>query len=87
MNRDHFSFIFLFHDKAGKGNDYKAFKLFNELRELGVKAANIYLTMVDTFPDAGYQLGLMYKRGILNSPFMPDYFIAEKYFRISQTIN
>lgn len=35
--------IFLFNEKAGKGNDYKAFKLFNELRELGVKAANIYL--------------------------------------------
>ena len=35
--------LFLFHDKAGKGQDFRAFQLFNEIRELGSNRANIYL--------------------------------------------
>ena len=44
------------------------------------KAAEIYKTMVDTYPYAAYQLGLLYKSGVLNTPFMPDYFLARDYF-------
>ncbi len=44
------------------------------------KAAEIYKTMEDTYPYAAYQLGLFNKTGVLNHPFMPDYFLAEKYF-------
>lgn len=45
------------------------------------KAATIYESMVVTYPSAAYELGLMYKRGVLNDPFMPDYSKAEKYFK------
>lgn len=37
------------------------------------KAAEIYKGMADSFPEAAYQLGLLYKRGVLCEPFMPDY--------------
>ncbi len=47
------------------------------------KAADIYLEMADTYPNAAYQLGLMYKRGVLSTPFMPDYKNAAVYFRIA----
>ena len=45
------------------------------------KAADIYEGMADTFPNAAYQLGLMYKRGVLSTPFMPDYSKAAMYFQ------
>lgn len=45
------------------------------------KAAKIYETMVDTYPYAAYQLGLMYKRGVLSTLFMPDYTKASSYFQ------
>ena len=47
------------------------------------KAAKIYETIADVYPTAGYQLGLMYKHGVLSNPFMPDYQMADKYFRMS----
>lgn len=45
------------------------------------KAAKIYETMADTYPKAAYQLGLMYKQGVLSTPFMPDYTKAAMYFQ------
>ena len=45
------------------------------------KAADIYVGMADTFPEAAYQLGLLYKSGVLSEPFMPDYSKAETYLR------
>ncbi|MBR5271996.1 MAG: toll/interleukin-1 receptor domain-containing protein [Clostridia bacterium] len=48
-----------------------------------VKAANIYKEMANTYPNAAYQLGLMYKRGVLSSPFMPDYTQAAMYFQMA----
>ena len=47
------------------------------------KAADIYRRMADTYPNAAYQLGLMYKRGVLNTPFMPDYSQAARYLQIA----
>jgi len=47
------------------------------------KAADIYKTMADVYPEAAYQLGLMYKRGVLSVPYMPDYHQAAHYFRLA----
>lgn len=47
------------------------------------KAAEIYLKMADTYPNAAYQLGLMYKRGVLNDSFIPDYNKAAMYFQMA----
>lgn len=47
------------------------------------KAADIYMEMADTYPNAAYQLGLMYKRGVLSTPFMPDYKNAAMYFQMA----
>lgn len=47
------------------------------------KAAKIYAEIADTYPSAAYQLGLMYKRGVLNTPFMPDYTKAAMYFQMA----
>lgn len=47
------------------------------------KAADIYVKIADSYPNAAYQLGLMYKRGVLSSPFMPDYFKAAMYFQMA----
>lgn len=47
------------------------------------KAADIYKEMADTYPNAAYQLGLMYKRGVLSIPFMPNYTKAAMYFQMA----
>lgn len=47
------------------------------------KAADIYRRMADTYPDAAYQLGLMYKRGVYSTPFMPDYTKSAMYFQMA----
>ncbi|MGI6094783.1 MAG: TIR domain-containing protein [Lachnospiraceae bacterium] len=47
------------------------------------KAADIYIEMADTYPNAAYQLGLMYKRGVLRTPFVPDYKTAALYFQMA----
>lgn len=47
------------------------------------KAACIYEEMADTYPEAAFQLGLMYKRGVLNTPFKPDYYKAARYFQMA----
>lgn len=47
------------------------------------KAANIYKDMVETYPNAAYQLGIMYKRGVLSVPFMPDYTKAAMYLQMA----
>lgn len=47
------------------------------------KAAKIYESMADVFPEAAFQLGLMYKRGVLSNPFMPDYIKAAYYFQMA----
>lgn len=47
------------------------------------KAAEIYSGMADTYPEAAYQLGLMYKRGVLSTPFMPDYNKSATYFQMA----
>ena len=47
------------------------------------KAAKIYKEMAATYPNAAYQLGLMYKRGVLSTPFQPDYTKAEMYFQMA----
>lgn len=47
------------------------------------KAANIYEKIADTYPNAAYQLGIMYKRGVLSSPFMPDYTQAARYLQMA----
>lgn len=48
-----------------------------------IKAARIYETMADTYPNAAYQLGIMYKRGVLATPFEPNYFKAATYFQMA----
>lgn len=47
------------------------------------KAAEIYETMADYFPEAAFQLGLLYKRGVLSTPFFPDYSQAALYFQLA----
>ena len=47
------------------------------------KAAEIYKEMAETYPNAAYQLGLLYKRGVLSTPFMPDYSKAAMYFQMA----
>lgn len=46
-----------------------------------LKAAEIYREIAETYPKAAYQLGLMYKRGVLCTPFMPDYEKAAMYLQ------
>lgn len=57
-------------------------KFYVEHGEFG-KAAEIYKEMADTYPNAAYQLGIMYKRGVLSSPFMPDYTQAARYLQMA----
>ncbi len=45
------------------------------------KAAALYQEMADTYPRAAYQLGLLYKRGVLSTPYRPDYARAAVYFQ------
>ncbi len=45
------------------------------------KAAKIYEEMADSYPEAAFQLGLLYKRGVLSEPFMPDYAKAASYLQ------
>lgn len=47
------------------------------------KAAEIYKGMADTYPLAAYRLGLMYKQGVLSTPFMPDYTQAAMYLQMA----
>lgn len=47
------------------------------------KAAAIYQEIADTYPNAAYQLGLMYKRGVLSSPILPDYNKAAMYLQMA----
>ena len=47
------------------------------------KAADIYITMAENYPEAAYQLGLLYKRGVLCRPFMPDYTKAAYYMQMA----
>ena len=47
------------------------------------KAAAIYMDMAESYPEAAYQLGLLYKRGVLSEPFMPDYNKAAIYFQMA----
>ncbi|HAE52536.1 MAG TPA: hypothetical protein DCG30_04705 [Ruminococcus sp.] len=47
------------------------------------KAAKIYSTMSESYPKAAYQLGIMYKNGVLNEPFMPDYTKAAFYLQMA----
>ncbi len=47
------------------------------------KAAEIYVTMAESYPEAAYQLGMLYKRGVLSDPFMPDYSKAAFYLQMA----
>lgn len=47
------------------------------------KAARIYESIADTYPEAAFQMGSMYRRGVLSTPFQPDYFKASYYFQKS----
>lgn len=47
------------------------------------KAAQIYETMAEVYPEASFQLGMMNKTGVLNKPFKPDYFEAARYFQMA----
>lgn len=44
------------------------------------EAANIYCSMSSFIQDSEYQLGMLYKRGVLSDPPQPDYFRAAFYF-------
>ncbi len=46
-----------------------------------LKAAEVYKRMMDVYPDAAYELGLLYSKGVLNSPPKPDYYKAAFYFQ------
>ena len=45
------------------------------------EAAKIYQSMSSFIQDSEYQLGMMYKKGVLNDPPEPDYFRAAFYFQ------
>ena len=45
------------------------------------KAAELYEKMIDIYPDAAYELGLLYAKGVLTSPPKPDYYRAAFYFQ------
>lgn len=45
------------------------------------KAAELYEKMIDIYPDAAYELGLLYSKGVLSSPPKPDYYKAAFYFQ------
>ena len=47
------------------------------------KAAKLYEEMADSYPQAAFQLGLLYKRGVLSEPFMPDYTKAAFYLQMA----
>ena len=48
-----------------------------------MKAAEIYEGMAESYPEAAYQLGLLYKNGVLSEPFMPDYKKAAFYLQMA----
>lgn len=47
------------------------------------KAAKIYEEMAESYPAAAFQLGILYKRGVLTEPFMPDYAKAAFYLQMA----
>ena len=47
------------------------------------KAADIYVKIAGSYPVAAYQLGLLYKHGVLSDPFMPDYSKAAFYLQMA----
>ena len=47
------------------------------------KAADIYVGMAESYPEAAYQLGLLHKCGVLNEPFMPNYSKAAFYLQMA----
>lgn len=69
-------------DSFDNPRKYTLCNFYIEHGEFG-KAARIFETMADTYPEAAFQLGLMHKRGVLNTPFMPDYFKAATFFQIA----
>ncbi len=47
------------------------------------KAAELYAGMAETYPEAAYQLGMLYKRGVLSEPVLPDYPKAAFYLQMA----
>ncbi len=45
------------------------------------KAADLYKSIVDTYPMAAYELGQLYMKGLLSDDKKPDYFKAAFYFQ------
>ncbi len=45
------------------------------------EAAELYQNVCHTFPEAEYQLGLLYKSGVLSDPPRPDYYRAAFHFQ------
>lgn len=45
------------------------------------KAADLYTSIVDTYPAAAYELGCLYMKGVLNEKRKPDCFRAAFYFQ------
>lgn len=59
---------------AGLANFYIRYGKFK-------KAADLYEQILHTFPKAAYDLGCLYKIGVLSDPPKPDYFKAAFYFQ------
>ena len=59
---------------------------YNELAKMYIRlgkfesAERVYQVICNDFPDASYQLGCLYKSGVLNDPPCPDYDKAFHYF-------
>ena len=47
------------------------------------KAADIYAGMAESYPEAAYRLGILYKNGVLSEPFMPNYSKAAFYLQMA----
>lgn len=69
-------------DSFDNPRKYTLCKFYTEHGEF-CKAAKIYETMADTYPEAAFELGLIHKKGVLNNPFKPDYFKAAAYFQMA----
>lgn len=60
--------------KMGLGELYSRYGEFS-------KAAAIYEEIADSYPAAAYELGLLYRSGVLSRPAYPDYHTAAMYFQ------
>lgn len=72
-----------YRDAIDQGDDMAILRLAEFYMANGQfrKAADLYRSTTRMMPQAEYQLGMMYRNGVLSDPPIPDYFRAAFYFQ------